>query len=107
MALVQGVHILAHGQKSEARRIAIDIQQHQRLLVGTNTMYGAGVYAWYQHTLPLNLYTLPRVLFEVDDNTNVIVPICKRDGTRMGFFLIRGNIHSYVSISVRNFVDLW
>jgi hypothetical protein len=38
MALVQGIHILAHGDKAEAGRIAIDIQQHQRLLVGVNSV---------------------------------------------------------------------
>ena len=48
MALVQGIHILAHGDKAEAGRIAIDIQQHQRLLVGVNSVYGVGVYAWYR-----------------------------------------------------------
>ena len=47
MALVQGIHCLAHGDKTEARRIVIDIQQHQRLLVGTFSVYGAGAYAWY------------------------------------------------------------
>ena len=37
------------------------------------------------------LYTWFLVLFKVDDNTHAIVPICKRDGTPMGFFLIRGH----------------
>jgi hypothetical protein len=45
MALIQGIHILGKTDKTEARRIAIDIQQNQRLLVGTNTMDGAGAYA--------------------------------------------------------------
>lgn len=51
MALVQGVHMLAHGDKTQARRIAIDIQQNQRLLVGTSSVYGAGAYAWYPHAI--------------------------------------------------------
>ena len=54
MALAQGVHILAHRQKSEARRIAVDIQQHQRLLVGTNTMYGEG----YMHGISIPFHRI-------------------------------------------------
>lgn len=104
MALIHGIHCLAHGDKAEARRIAIDIQQHQRLLVGTNSVYGAGAYAWYPAALPPYLCTWPQVIFEIDDHT--IVPVCKRDGTPLGFFRIPGFIGSYVSIAVQAFVNL-
>ena len=104
MALVQGIHILAHGDKAEAGRIAIDIQQHQRLLVGVNSVYGVGVYAWYRDYLPSNLHNWPQVLFEIDDSN--IVPIRKRDGTALGFFRIPGAIGSYVSIHVLALINL-
>lgn len=104
MALIHGIHILAHGDKTQARRIAIDIQNNQRLLVGTASVYGAGVYAWYPNTLPRYLSIWPQVLFEIDDT--VIMPICKRDGTSMGFFRIPSPIGSYVTIAVQAFVNL-
>ena len=76
MALVQGIHCLAHGNKTEARRIAQDIQQHQRLLVGTYSVYGAGAYAWYAERLPDTLCDWPQVLFDIDDKA--IVDVCQR-----------------------------
>jgi hypothetical protein len=91
--------------KWTSRYIAIDIQQNQRLLVGTTSLYGAGVYAWYPQTMPASLAMWPQVIFEIDDNT--IVPVCKRDGTPMEFFRIPGPIGSYVSITVQGFVNLW
>jgi len=105
MALIHGIHVLAHGDKPAARRIALDIQQFQRLLVGTNTVYGAGAYAWHAQYLPPHLLTWPQVLFEIDDTG--IVPICKRDGTPLGFFRIPGPIGSYVPIRVVRFANLW
>ena len=105
MALIRGIHCLAHGDKAEARRIAVDIQQNQRLLVGTASVYGAGVYAWYPQTMPPYLSMWPQVIFEIDDHT--IAPVCKRDGTPLGFFRIPGAIGSYVSVIVRGFVNLW
>ncbi|SRR6266487_3056188 len=104
MALVQGIHCLAHGDKTEARRIVIDIQQHQRLLVGTFSVYGAGAYAWYAERLPEKLRDEPQVLFEIDENA--VVDICKRDGTSMGFFRIPGAIGDYVRIQVLAFNNL-
>ena len=104
MALVYGIHILAKGDRAEARRIAPDIQQQQRLLVGLNTWYGAGAYAWHPNRLPDNLRNLPYVLFEINDA--VIVDICRHDGTPRGFFRIPGDIGSYVSISVVEFVSV-
>lgn len=104
MALVQGIHCLAHGNKTEARRIAEDIQQHQRLLVGTYSVYGAGAYAWYAERLPDTLRDWPQVLFDIDDKA--IVDICQRDGTSLGFFRIPGTIGDYVSIHVLAFTNL-
>jgi hypothetical protein len=105
MALIHGVHILAHGERTEARRIAVDIQTYQRLLVGRNSMYGAGAYAWYQYRVPLHLHPLPQVLFLVDDTK--IEPVCKRDGTPLGFFRIPGPMDSYVDIMVVSFTNVW
>jgi hypothetical protein len=65
MARIQGIHLLAHGDRVEAQRIALDIQQHQRLLAGTNTMYGAGACTWYAAQLPQNLQDWPQVLFKL------------------------------------------
>ena len=104
MALVYGIHVLAKGDRADALRIAQDIQQHQRLLVGPHTWHGAGAYAWHPDRLPDNLRNLPHVLFEIDDA--FIVDICRRDGTPWGFFRIPGNIGSYVSISVVEFVNV-
>jgi hypothetical protein len=104
MTLVQGIHLLAHGNKTEARRIATDIQQNQRLLVGTNTMYGAGAYAWYAHRIPSKLQNWPQVLFEVADNA--IIDICTRNGISRGFFRIPEAIGNYVSIHVLAFTNL-
>jgi hypothetical protein len=86
MALIEGIHFLAKGDKVEARKIAQDIQQNQRLLVGHNTAYGAGVYAWYRHSFPSNLQSGPHVLFEVDDKR--ITEIFYRNGISRGFFII-------------------
>ncbi len=105
MATVQGIHLLAHGNITGARRIARDIQQHQRLLVGSNTVYGAGAYAWYPHRMPRNLHNWPQVLFEIDDTA--IIDICMRDGTSRGFFRIPGPIGSCVSIRVLTFSNVW
>ena len=95
---------MAHGNKTEARRIAEDIQRHQRLLVGTGSMHGAGAYAHYAERLLATLRDWPQVLFEIDDNA--IIEICKRDGTSMGFFRIPGTIGDYVSIHVLAFANL-
>ena len=105
MAIIQGTHVLAPGNIAKARRIALDIQQHQRLLVGSNTVYGAGAYAWYPHRMPRNLHNWPQVLFEIDDTT--IIDIRRRDGTSHGFFRIPGPIGSYVSIHVPAFTNVW
>jgi len=105
MALVQGIHLLAHGNKIDARRIAQDIQQYQRLYIGIGSVYGSGVYAWYRDHLPTDLQTWPQVVFEIDNSR--IVPIRKRDGTALGFFRIPGPAGSYVSIHVLTFANLW
>lgn len=105
MALVQGIHLLAHGDQAEARRIALDIRRYQRLLVGTSSMYGAGAYAWYRDCLPRNLQDWPQVLFEIDEN--VIIEIRTRAGISRGFFRIPGTIGSYVSIHVLGFANVW
>ena len=106
MARIQGIHIMAHGNKVEAQRIAPDIKQNQRLLIGTGTMYGAGAYAWHANQLPQKSHDRPQVLFEIDDNA--IREICRRkDGTSLGFFLIPGPIGSYVSIHVLTISNVW
>ena len=105
MALVRSIHLLADGNQTEARRIALDIQQHQRLYVGSTTTYGAGAYAWYEDCLPKNLQDWPRVLFEIDDDE--IVNVCRRNGTPLGFFRIPSDIGSYISIGVVEFINVW
>jgi len=104
MAYIQGIHVMAHGDRTEARRIAEDIQRNQRLLVGTGAMYGAGAYAYYPERLLATLRDWPQVLFEIDENA--IIEICKRDGTSMGFFRIPGTIGDYVGIHVLAFANL-
>jgi len=105
MALIRGIHCLAHGNKSEARRIADDIQQHQRLLVGHNTWHGAGAYAYYADRLPDNLSDWPQVLFEVD-NTQIRRCTTPR-GSGLDFFRIPGSIGDYVPIHVLAFLHVW
>ena len=105
MALIQGLHILAHGDKVEARMIAQEIEQNQRLLVGINSMDGAGAYAWYQDRIPHTLRDDPQVLFETDDTA--IIECCKRNGESLGFFRIPGAIGDYVSIRVLAFTNVW
>jgi hypothetical protein len=105
MALVEGIHILAHGDKAEARRIAMDIEAYQRLLIGTWSFYGAGVYAYYVATLPPRLREEPQLLFRVDETR--IVDVRTRNGTSMGFFRIPGPIGSYVPITVIAFRHMW
>lgn len=105
MALVRGIHLLANGNRTEARRVALDIQQHQRLYVGSATTYGAGAYAWHEDCLPKNLQNWPQVLFEIDDDK--IVNVCRRNGTPLGFFRIPSDIGSYVSIDVVEFINVW
>jgi len=104
MAHIQGIHLLAKGGKSEARRIAEDIRRYQRLLVGTGSAHGAGAYAWYKEHLPRELYNWPQVLFEVEESS--IAPICNRDGASRGYFRIPGVIGSYVRIHVLAFANL-
>jgi hypothetical protein len=104
MALIQGIHILAHGEQIEARKIAQDIEQYQRLLVGHTTAFGAGAYAWHLDCVPGDLQDWPQVLFEIDDTE--IIEIHRRDGEPLGFFRIPGEIGSYVSIRVLAFINL-
>src|SRR5262245_53023941 len=105
MALVQGIHVLAHGDKGEARRIAIDIQQYQRLLVGPGAWSGAGAYAWYADRLPDSLRSEPQVLFEVEDAN--IIPITTPKGIALGYFRIPGAIGDYVSIRPIAFMNVY
>src|SRR5262245_45651072 len=105
MALVQGIPVLAHGDKSEARRIADDIQQHQRLLIGPGAWSGAGAYAWYADRFPDSLRSEPQVLFEVED-TNII-PIMTPKGIALGYFRIPGVIGDYVSIRPIAVINVW
>ena len=104
MALVRGIHLLAHGDKVEARRIAEDIQRYQRLLVGTHTVYGAGAYAWYADRLPETLHDWPAVLFEIEDTE--VVSVVTRAGVPSGFFRIPDRIGDYVRIPVLTFTNL-
>ena len=105
MALVQGIHIMAHGDKTEARRIAEAIQQYQCLLIGHNTWSGAGAYAWYASCLPDYLRAEPQVLFEIEDTA--IVPTMTPNGMSVGYFRIPGAIGDYVSIHVLMFMNVW
>ncbi len=104
MAIVRGIHILAHGNKAEAGRIAVDIGRYNRLRVGTTSFYGIGVYAWYEEHLPTNLQDWPQVFFEVD--ASMIEPVLSRHGVSRGFFRIPGSIGDDVSIHVIRFVNL-
>ena len=105
MALVDGIHILAHGDKAEAQRIARDIEVYQRLRIGTWSFYGAGAYAYYVDTLPPRLREEPQVLFRVDETR--IVAVRTRHSTSMGFFRIPGPVGSYVPVMVIAFRHLW
>jgi hypothetical protein len=105
MALVQGIHILAHGSKREARGIAADIVQHQRLLIGPGAWSGAGAYAWYADRLPAYLRTEPQVVFEIDDTA--IIPVTTPKGLALGYFRIPGAIGDYVSIRPIAFLNVW
>lgn len=58
-------------------------------------LYKASI-VWHMGTKP--------ILFEIDDE--VIVDICKRDGTSLGFFRIPGTIGDYVSIRVLGLTNL-
>lgn len=104
MASIRGIHVLAHGNKTEARRIAVDISHNNRLYVGTTSFYGAGAYAWYAEFLPENLQDWPQVIFEVDEES--IERVLSRQGIPYGFFRIPGNIGEYVSIHVLQFRNL-
>ena len=105
MALVQGIHILAKGSKTKALEIAPDIQKTQRLFVGSSTWFGAGAYAWHPDCFLESLRHKPQVLFEIDDGA--IIDLFHRDGTPWGFFLIPGDIGSYVTIDVVEFINVW
>ena len=106
MALIRGIHCLAHGDKVEARRIAEDIHQHQRLLVGENSWGSAGVYAWYAEELPHYLQEWPQVLFEIDDQRVVPIGVALPGGRLRRYFRIPGRIGEYVSIIVLGFARL-
>jgi len=106
MALIHAIHILAHGDKTEASHIAEDIQRHQRLLVGGGAWSGTGVYGWYPEQLPDYWRDKPQVLFEIDDQE--IVPIrtwIPGQGWR-NYFRIPGAIGEYVSIRVLALMNL-
>ena len=106
MALIRGIHCLAHGDKGEARRIAEDIRQHQRLLVGENSWGSAGAYAWYAEELPPYLHEWPQVLFEIDDQRVVPIGVVLPGGRLRRYFRIPGRIGEYVSITVLDFAHL-
>lgn len=105
MAIIRGVHILAHGQRDLARQIALDIQQNQRLLVGSATVWGAGAYAWHVDRMPPYLLDWPQVIIEIDDS--LIKNVCdSKTGLSYGFFLIPGSIGNYVNVRVIEFVNI-
>ena len=104
MASVRGIHILAKGSQEQARRIAPDIQRYNQLLIGTSTMHGAGVYAYYEKCLPCNLKDWPQVLFEVD--SEAIVDVRRMDGESRGFFRIPGAIGSCVNVVIIEFANV-
>jgi hypothetical protein len=104
MAIIQGIHILAHGDKMEARRIAVDIQQNQRLLVGSASWFGTGAYAWYIGHIPSRFHDAPQVLFDIDDQR--VVSAHTPHGVSLGFFLIPGEIGGYVTTRVLRFLNL-
>lgn len=110
MALVEGIHILTHGARAKARRIAMDIEAYQRLLIGTWSFYGAGAYAYYVDTLPPRVREEPQVLFRVDESGVSIAPrICRgRRGTpsgsvtRLPHFWLLGSWHRLARGEMQN-----
>jgi hypothetical protein len=106
MALIRGIHCLAHGDKSEARRIADDIRQHQRLLVSENSWGSAGAYAWYADELPPYLREWPQVLFTIDEQRVIPFRVTLPGGQVRHYFRIPGQIGDYVPITVLSFAHL-
>lgn len=86
------------------------IYQQQQLLVGSNTMFGAGVYAYYHNAVPSEWRDDPHVVFQPLPNraelhiSHIILP-----GTNYSpdsrFFVLPAPCNSYVKIAVLGFVN--
>jgi hypothetical protein len=103
-----GVHLINHGDFDVA--ICRAIQQSQSLRVGPNTMYGAGVYAYYVDRVPIRFPGSPFVVFQPLPARGLIeiteVYLSGMQGKSDScFFLVRGPVGSMIHMAILGFVN--
>lgn len=105
--LLLGAHRINHGTFDV--QICRLMQQRNTLIVGTSTMYGAGVYAYYPDRLPGRLREDPFVIFQaVPVRAQIeLAAIILRRGTApdIHFFVLRGTIGTALPVAVLGFVN--
>jgi len=105
-SIIKGFHVLAKGNLIEAQKIAKDIYKNQRLLVGSGTFFGSGVYAYFLDNVPKLVKHLPGVVFEISQESIEKIHVPIPDKPDFQFFKIPGNIGDFISIKVLGFRNL-
>ena len=105
--LFMGAHRINHGTFDA--QICRQIQQHNTLVVGPGTMYGAGVYAYYSDRIPVRFREDPLVVFQaVPVRARIeLATMTLRRGTApdIHFFVLRGTIGAAIPVAVLGFVN--
>jgi hypothetical protein len=107
--LIIGAHVINKGIYSA--EVVTRIEQSSGLIVGTGTVYGAGVYAYYADAVPARFADSPMVVFQLpasgrrrwDVREVYIRGLPGVHGSR--FFLVPAPIGSTVPVAVLGFLN--
>lgn len=106
--LLIGAHRINHGTFDSV--ICQDIQQQSRLRVGSTTVHGAGVYAYYPDRVPGRFRHAPVVVFQVLPQNGIIsLKAIRVKGGPYAvdtlFFVLPAAVGRYVQVAVLGFVN--
>ena len=106
--LLIGAHRINHGTFDPV--ICQDIRQHSRLRVGSMTVQGAGVYAYYTDRVPGRFRRDPFVVFQVlPQNGTIFLKAIRVKGGPYAvdtlFFVLPAAVGRHVPIAVLGFVN--
>ena len=104
MAQVTGCHRMCKGDSSEATRIAPDIMANG--LSVNYSRHGSAAWAYYIDMVPARWHSDPLVIFEVEPQLVVKVPIWLPQKDDYAIMKLPGQALTYIPIRVLGFLNL-